>query len=180
WVFKDSFLPARMRWSDGGVQWDIRFVDYNSPAGDWFPRVVEVARNGEREARFTTLSGDPRANLPDRLFRARPGRGDRCSADRRAGASAARLGRRGPSGAGSVHLSRSAGAPGSAAARAAAPGAVRPRASPGLLPRPGGGTSRGGRGAEARLGGAGGDAGAPRGRSRSGGVRRRTLPEPAR
>jgi len=68
WVFKDSFLPARMRWSDGGVQWDIRFVDYNSPAGDWFPRVVEVARNGEREARFTTLSGDPRANLPDRLF----------------------------------------------------------------------------------------------------------------
>jgi hypothetical protein len=68
WVFKDSFLPARMRWTEGGIQWDVRFVDYNSPAGDWFPRVVEVARNGERQARFTTLSGDPRANLPDRLF----------------------------------------------------------------------------------------------------------------
>jgi hypothetical protein len=30
--------------------------------------VVEVSRNGERQARFTTLSGDPRANVPDRLF----------------------------------------------------------------------------------------------------------------
>ena len=68
WVFKDSFLPARMRWTEAGIQWDVRFVDYNSPAGDWFPRVVEVARNGDRQARFTTLSGDPRATLPDRLF----------------------------------------------------------------------------------------------------------------
>jgi hypothetical protein len=68
WVFKDSWLPARMRWTEGGTQWDVRFVDYASPAGDWFPRVVEVSRNGERQARFTTLSGDPRANVPDRLF----------------------------------------------------------------------------------------------------------------
>jgi hypothetical protein len=68
WVFKDNFLPARMRWTEGGARWDVRFVDYNSPAGDWFPRVVEVARNGERQARFTTLSGDPHATLPDRLF----------------------------------------------------------------------------------------------------------------
>jgi len=68
WVFKDGFLPARLRWTEGGTRWDVRFVDYNSPAGDWFPRVVEVARDGERQARFTTLSGDPRASLPDRLF----------------------------------------------------------------------------------------------------------------
>jgi hypothetical protein len=68
WVFKDSWLPARVRWTDGGTRWDVRFVDYNSPAGDWFPRVVEVSRNGERQVRFTTLSGDPRANVPDRLF----------------------------------------------------------------------------------------------------------------
>jgi hypothetical protein len=68
WVFKDSFLPARMRWTEGGASWDVRFVDYNSPAGDWFPRLVEVARDGERQARFTTLSGDPHASLPDRLF----------------------------------------------------------------------------------------------------------------
>jgi hypothetical protein len=68
WVFKDSFLPARMRWTEAGSSWDVRFVDYNSPAGDWFPRVVEVARDGEQQARFTTLSGEPHASLPDRLF----------------------------------------------------------------------------------------------------------------
>ena len=68
WVFKDSWLPARIRWTDGGTRWDVRFVDYNSPAGNWFPRAVEVSRDGERQVRFTTLSGDPRANVPDRLF----------------------------------------------------------------------------------------------------------------
>jgi len=68
WVFKDSWLPARIRWTEGGTRWDVRFVDYNSPAGDWFPRAVEVSRDGERQVRFTTLSADPRASIPDRLF----------------------------------------------------------------------------------------------------------------
>ncbi len=68
WVFKDSWLPARIRFTENGVRWDVRFVDYNSPAGDWFPRAVEVARDGQRQVRFTTLSGDPRASVPDRLF----------------------------------------------------------------------------------------------------------------
>ena len=68
WVFKDSWLPARIRWTEGGTRWDVRFVDYNSPAGDWFPRVVEVSRDSERQVRFTTLSGDPKASVPDRLF----------------------------------------------------------------------------------------------------------------
>ena len=68
WVFKDSWLPARIRWTADGIRWDVRFVDYNSPAGDWFPRAIEVSRDGERQVRFTTLSGDPRANVPDRLF----------------------------------------------------------------------------------------------------------------
>lgn len=68
WVFKDSWLPARIRWTEGGTRWDVRFVDYNSPAGDWFPRAVEVSRDGERQVRFTTLAADPRANVPERLF----------------------------------------------------------------------------------------------------------------
>jgi outer membrane biogenesis lipoprotein LolB len=68
WVFKDSWLPARIRWTEGGTRWDVRFVDYNSPAGDWFPRAVEVSRDGEQQVRFTTLSADPRASVPDRLF----------------------------------------------------------------------------------------------------------------
>jgi len=68
WVFKDGWLPARVRWTDGGTSWDVRFVDYNSPAGDWFPRAVEVSRDGQRQVRFTTLSGDPKASVPDKLF----------------------------------------------------------------------------------------------------------------
>lgn len=68
WVFKDSWLPARIRWTEGGTRWDVRFVDYNSPAGDWFPRAVEVSRDGERQIRFTTLAADPRASVSERLF----------------------------------------------------------------------------------------------------------------
>ncbi len=70
WVFKDSFLPARVRFTDEkGVPWDVRFSDYASPAtGTWFPRLVEVSRGSELQARFTTLHGDNRATVPERLF----------------------------------------------------------------------------------------------------------------
>jgi hypothetical protein len=70
WVFKDNFLPARVRWTDDkGAVWEVRFVDYGSQAtGAWFPRLIEVLRGGELQARFTSLKGDSRANLPDRLF----------------------------------------------------------------------------------------------------------------
>jgi hypothetical protein len=70
WVFKESFLPARIRWTDvHGQAWDVRFVDFSSPAtGALFPRVVEVSRGSEVQARFTALSGDGHATLPDRLF----------------------------------------------------------------------------------------------------------------
>jgi hypothetical protein len=70
WIFKDSFLPARLRYWDGAkVPWEVRFVDYNSPsAGEMFPRIVEVIRQGERLMRFTLLKADNHAILPDRLF----------------------------------------------------------------------------------------------------------------
>src|SRR5262249_42748907 len=68
WGFKGSWLPARIRLTDGRTPWDVRLGDHNSPAGDWSPGAVEVSRDGERQVRFTTLSGDPRANVPDRLF----------------------------------------------------------------------------------------------------------------
>jgi len=70
WVYKDSFLPARVRFTDEqGVAWDVRFLDYSSPAtGEWFPRTVEVGRGQELVLRFTALKGDVRAKLDDKLF----------------------------------------------------------------------------------------------------------------
>ncbi|HVE81892.1 MAG TPA: hypothetical protein VND93_03560, partial [Myxococcales bacterium] len=70
WVFKDSFLPARLRWSDAqGTGWDVRFYDYTSPAtGEWFPRLLEVHRAGELVLRFTSLKADTKSPLPDKLF----------------------------------------------------------------------------------------------------------------
>lgn len=70
WVFKDTFLPARLRWQDEqGVSWDVRFYDYTSPAtGEWFPRLLEVHRNGELALRFTSLKADTKSALPDKLF----------------------------------------------------------------------------------------------------------------
>ncbi len=69
-VFKESFLPARMRFTDDkGVAWDVRFSDYASPAtGGWFPRLLEVSRGTELQARFTTVRGDSHASVPERLF----------------------------------------------------------------------------------------------------------------
>ncbi|AKQ68645.1 hypothetical protein A176_005557 [Myxococcus hansupus] len=70
WVYKDSFRPARLRYTDAsGTAWDVRFLDYNSPAtGELMPRTIEVWRGGQRNLRFTALKGDNRASLPDALF----------------------------------------------------------------------------------------------------------------
>ncbi|NMO19466.1 hypothetical protein HPC49_26860 [Pyxidicoccus fallax] len=70
WVYKDSFRPARLRYTDNAKnEWDVRFLDYTSPAtGEWMPRTIEVWRGGQRALRFTALKGDSRANLPDKLF----------------------------------------------------------------------------------------------------------------
>lgn len=74
WVFKDVFQPARLRFSDAQkVAWDVRFLDYSAPsAGELFPRVIEVSRNGERLLRFTVLKADTRVGLADRLFQVTP------------------------------------------------------------------------------------------------------------
>jgi hypothetical protein len=70
WVYKDGFRPARLKYKDGkGTAWDVRFVDYTSPAtGEALPRTLEVWRGGERVMRFTVLTGDPRAKIADTLF----------------------------------------------------------------------------------------------------------------
>lgn len=55
WVYKDSFLPARVRFVDSArLSWDVRFLDFNGPAtGEWFPRTVEVWSGSELLFRFT-------------------------------------------------------------------------------------------------------------------------------
>ena len=70
WVYKDSFLPARLKFKDKeGVSWDVHFFDYASPAtGEWFPRMLELDRNGTLSLRFTALKGDVKAKLEDPLF----------------------------------------------------------------------------------------------------------------
>lgn len=70
WVYKEGFRPARVRYKDAkGTAWDVRFVDYTSPAtGEMLPRSIEVWRGGERVMRFTALTGDTRAKLADSLF----------------------------------------------------------------------------------------------------------------
>ncbi|XXF79489.1 hypothetical protein P2318_06970 [Myxococcaceae bacterium GXIMD 01537] len=70
WVYKDSFRPARLRWTDkAGTAWDVRFLDFASPvAGEGMPRTIEVWRGGERVMRFTALQADLKARLADTLF----------------------------------------------------------------------------------------------------------------
>jgi hypothetical protein len=69
WVYKDSFLPARVHWIDADqAAWDLRLADYSSPlTGELFPRVVELSRNGELALRFNALKVN-QAVLPDKLF----------------------------------------------------------------------------------------------------------------
>ena len=43
WVYKDAFLPARLKLTDKGTAWDVRFLDYTSPVtGEHLPRMLEV------------------------------------------------------------------------------------------------------------------------------------------
>jgi hypothetical protein len=73
WIYKDSFQPARVRFTDAQGAWDVRMLDYTSPAtGEWFPRTLEVYRGGELELRFTALKGDSRGSIPEKLFQPPP------------------------------------------------------------------------------------------------------------
>lgn len=65
WVYKDSFLPSRLRVTDkDGTAWDIRLVDYGSQAtGEVWPRVMEVYKGQELQLRVMLLSAQPKADL---------------------------------------------------------------------------------------------------------------------
>lgn len=72
-VYKDSFMPARIRFTRDGQTWEVRFLDYGGPiTGEWFPRLVEVYRGDALELRFSSLKADSHANLSERLFSPAP------------------------------------------------------------------------------------------------------------
>ena len=70
WVYKDSFLPARVRYKDAqGAQWDVRFYGYGSVAAeDSFPRTLEVSKEGKNLMRLTVADGVISGNLDESLF----------------------------------------------------------------------------------------------------------------
>jgi hypothetical protein len=64
WVYKDRFLPSRLRFNDAATQWDVRFSNYGSQAtGDVWPRVIEVIKGSEAHLRVMLLSADLKADL---------------------------------------------------------------------------------------------------------------------
>ncbi|MFO0600844.1 MAG: hypothetical protein U0228_36375 [Myxococcaceae bacterium] len=65
WVYKDVFLPSRVRWADeSGTWWDVHLGDYGSQAtGELWPRVLEVEKGSEPQLRVMILTADPRADL---------------------------------------------------------------------------------------------------------------------
>jgi hypothetical protein len=68
-VYKERFLPARVKLTDAAGQWDVRFIDYTSQAtGDWLPRVIEVYRGDQLNLRVTVLSADGRPALDTLKF----------------------------------------------------------------------------------------------------------------
>ncbi len=70
WVYKDKFLPARVRFTDDkGTAWDVRFSDYTSQStGELWPRVLEVYKGNEPQLRVMVLSADTRADLSQVKF----------------------------------------------------------------------------------------------------------------
>jgi hypothetical protein len=69
WVYKtDRFQPGRIRFTDVGGRWDLKFRDYASQANDGFPRVFEVWKDDVMQFRMTTLNADSKARVEDNLF----------------------------------------------------------------------------------------------------------------
>lgn len=68
-VYKDRFLPARVKLTDAAGQWDVRFIDYTSQAtGDWLPRLIEVYRGDQLNLRVTVLRADGHPALESLKF----------------------------------------------------------------------------------------------------------------
>jgi hypothetical protein len=56
WLYKDTHAPARLIARRDGHLEDLRLLEYGNPAAaDWFPRILELFRDGKPSARFEVL-----------------------------------------------------------------------------------------------------------------------------
>ena len=56
WLYKDTHAPARFLARRDGRLEDLRLLEYGNPAAaEWFPRILELYRDGKPSARFEVL-----------------------------------------------------------------------------------------------------------------------------
>jgi hypothetical protein len=56
WLYKDTHAPARLIARRDGHLEDLRLLEYGNPAAaEWFPRILELYRDGKPSARFEVL-----------------------------------------------------------------------------------------------------------------------------
>ena len=56
WLYKDTYAPARLIARRDGHLGDLRLLEYGNPAAaEWFPRILELYRDGKPSARFEVL-----------------------------------------------------------------------------------------------------------------------------
>jgi len=56
WLYKDSHAPARLIAKRDGHVEDLRLLEYGNPAAaEWFPRILELYRDGKPSLRFEVL-----------------------------------------------------------------------------------------------------------------------------
>jgi hypothetical protein len=56
WLYKDTNAPARLIARRDGHLEDLRLLEYGNPAAaEWFPRILELVRDGKPSARFEVL-----------------------------------------------------------------------------------------------------------------------------
>ncbi len=68
-IDKESWMPLRLLFAEGGATYDLRFLDWNSAVGaDRLPRVIEVWSGTELLLRFSTEKTTANPRLADSLF----------------------------------------------------------------------------------------------------------------
>lgn len=67
WLYKDSHAPARLISKRDGHVEDLRLLEYGNPAAaEWFPRILELYRDGKPSLRFEVLESKGfRASAPE-------------------------------------------------------------------------------------------------------------------